>query len=62
MSDDTRESITATVFNAGRAVAGEAGGNVANAITGALGIGRIEPCTETCGYCNVTRGTGSCSH
>jgi capsular polysaccharide biosynthesis protein len=60
---DIRESITASLFNAGRAIAGEAGGDVANAVTSALGLGRIEPCTEECGYCNVpSSGSGSCDH
>lgn len=40
----TAEVVTRTIQYAGQRVAGERGGQVANAVTGALGLGRIEMC------------------
>lgn len=38
---------------AGRAVTGDRGGRAANALTGAVGLGRIETCDNPdCDHCN----------
>jgi len=59
---EAADSAASTVFRAGRAVAGEKGGRVANAITGTV-LGRThEQCSDACGHCNVPCVNGTCGH
>lgn len=49
----TPEYLCRRAQQAGRAVAGDRGGRVANAVTGAIGLGRIEICDDpNCPNCN----------
>ncbi|WP_255951576.1 hypothetical protein [Streptomyces odontomachi] len=48
-----REYVCRRMQQAGRTVAGERGGRIANRVSGALGIGRIETCDNPdCPACN----------
>lgn len=56
------DSATAAIFRAGKAVAGEKGGQAASAVTGPL-LGRtVERCSDACGHCNVPCASGTCNH
>ncbi|WP_405548776.1 hypothetical protein [Streptomyces microflavus] len=47
------EVATRSAQAVGRTVAGDRGGEVANTVTGALGLGRIEKCADPkCSDCN----------
>jgi hypothetical protein len=49
---DPREHIARRLQQAGRTVAGETGSKVANAISSAIGCGRIESCDDpNCADC-----------
>lgn len=48
----TAETTARTIQATGRTLAGDRGGRVANAVTGALGLGRIEICDDpNCADC-----------
>lgn len=52
-SASAAEVATRSAQAVGRTVAGDKGGEVANKVTGALGLGRIEQCTDPkCSDCN----------
>ncbi|MFJ6239777.1 hypothetical protein ACIQH0_37620 [Streptomyces griseus] len=52
-STSAAEVATRSAQVVGRTVAGDRGGKVANKVTGALGLGRVEKCTDPkCDCCN----------
>ncbi|MFE5958919.1 hypothetical protein [Streptomyces rubiginosohelvolus] len=52
-STSAAEVATRSAQAVGRTVAGDRGGKVANKVTGALGLGRIEQCADPkCSDCN----------
>lgn len=52
-STSASEVATRSAQAVGRTVAGDRGGKAANKITGALGLGRIEACSDPkCSCCN----------
>ncbi|MCX5145118.1 hypothetical protein [Streptomyces sp. NBC_00338] len=52
-STSAAEVATRSAQVVGRTVAGDRGGKVANKVTGALGLGRIEKCADPkCDCCN----------
>ncbi|MFD3999878.1 hypothetical protein [Streptomyces rubiginosohelvolus] len=52
-SPSAAEVATRSAQAVGRTVAGDKGGEVANKVTGALGLGRIEQCADPkCSDCN----------
>lgn len=52
-STSAAEIATRSAQAVGRTVAGDKGGEVANKVTGALGLGRIEQCADPkCSDCN----------
>ncbi|MGW6288875.1 hypothetical protein [Streptomyces sp. NPDC055107] len=52
-SASAAEVATRSAQVVGRTVAGDRGGKVANKVTGALGLGRVEKCSDPkCDCCN----------